>query len=396
MKSFGKALMALLWGFTPWLAQARFVIPGFELVYNAPAETRLKARDLRDTGQVWRELIDGAKERLDIAQFYVANRPGSTLDTVIQRLRAAAQRGVRIRFLVESGVDFSYPQTLQELQSIPNLELRRIAYRELSGGILHAKYLLADGQAAYVGSANFDWRALSHIQETGLRIDDARVTGQLQAIFDQDWELQARLTGGQTIAPMPGAALPDTTKSSYLVASPKAFNPPGVPDSQSELARLLNGAQKHIRVQVMTYSPLSFGGKGRRRLYPVLDNALRGAAARGVQVQLMVADNNLKPPDGQWLKSLALVPHIQIRAVTIPQASTGPIPHARLIHSKLMTIDGDTAWVGTSNWAGGYLDNSRNLEVVMHNPAMAERLDRLFLDLWHSQYAAPVISNKCP
>ena len=45
-----------------------------------------------------------------------------------------------------------------------------------------------------------------------------------------------------------------------------------------------------------------------------------------------------------------------------------------MIHSKLMTIDDEIAWVGTSNWTGGYLDNSRNLELVLHSAAMSGRL----------------------
>jgi hypothetical protein len=38
-----------------------------------------------------------------------------------------------------------------------------------------------------------------------------------------------------------------------------------------------------------------------------------------------------------------------------------------------MVIDNQLAWVGTSNWAGGYMDLSRNLEVVLRNEKMAQR-----------------------
>ena len=65
------------------------------------------------------------------------------------------------------------------------------------------------------------------------------------------------------------------------------------------------------------------------------------------------------------------MPNVQIKVVTIPPASSGFIPFARVIHSKLMTIDDEIARVGTSNWTGGYLDNSRNLELVMHSAAMS-------------------------
>ncbi|MGO4611968.1 hypothetical protein AB4142_37090, partial [Variovorax sp. 2RAF20] len=55
-----------------------------------------------------------------------------------------------------------------------------------------------------------------------------------------------------------------------------------------------------------------------------------------------------------------------------------------------MTIDGELAWTGTSNWSGGYFDNSRNLELVLNDDVMAARLDALYEQLWQSRYAAPL------
>ena len=173
-------------------------------------------------------------------------------------------------------------------------------------------------------------------------------------------------------------------------SSPRDWNPPGVRDAQAVLPRLLDSATQRIRVQVMEYAPLSYGPGKTRPFYPVIDNALRRAAARGVKVELMVADWNTGMPAIAWLKSLALVPNVQIKIVTIPPASGGFIPYARVVHSKIMTIDGRLGWVGTSNWSGGYFDNSRNLELVMNNEAMAARLDGLYQQLWESAFAAPL------
>lgn len=185
-------------------AAARFAIPGYELVYTAPVETALQADDLRNTAEVWREMFDAAKTRIDLGQFYVANQDGSLLDGVLQHLKSAGERGVKIRFLLEEkGIRLSTAETLERLKAIPNLELRIIPYQKLSGGILHAKYLLVDGEQAFVGSQNFDWRALEHIHETGLRISDARVVGQIQAIFEQDWRAQALLAQDKPVPTLP-------------------------------------------------------------------------------------------------------------------------------------------------------------------------------------------------
>ncbi|WP_413478190.1 phospholipase D-like domain-containing protein [Serratia proteamaculans] len=372
-------------------ATARFDIPGYELVYTAPVETALQADDLRNTAEVWQQMFDAAKTRIDLGQFYVANQQGSLLDGVLQHLKAAGERGVKIRFLMEEkGIRISTPETLEQLKAIPNLELRIIPYQRLSGGILHAKYLLVDGEQAFVGSQNFDWRALAHIHETGLRISDAGVVGQIQAIFEQDWQAQALLVADKPVPQLPYQPKAETPQGNYLVASPRAYNPAGVIDSQVELPRLLATAKQRVRVQVMDYAPLSYGPEHSRPYYAVIDNALRSAAARGVKIELMVANWNTKKPDIAWLKSLAVVPNVQIKIVTVPPASSGFIPFARVIHSKMMIIDGETAWIGTSNWIGGYLDNSRNLELVLHSPAMSQRVDKLYSQLWDSVYAEPI------
>ncbi|MBN3216453.1 phospholipase D-like domain-containing protein [Pectobacterium polaris] len=366
-------------------------IPGYELVYDAPVETTLTAPDLRPSDAVWISLFDNAQHTIELGQFYVANQAGTRFDTVLQHLRAAGERGVRIRLLLEEkGLKISTQDTLEQLKTIPNLELRVIPFERLSGGIVHAKYLLVDGKQAYMGSQNLDWRALEHIHETGLLIDDPRVVTQISAIFEQDWQAQARLAHGETVPPLPAATQPADRSGNYLVASPKAFNPAGVIDSEEELPRLLAEAQQLVRIQVMDYVPLSYGPEKTRPYYAVIDNAIRTAAARGVQIELMVSEWSTKMPNIAYLKSLAMLPNIQIKTVSIPQASSGFIPFARVIHSKIMTIDGKKAWIGTSNWSGGYLDNSRNLEMVIQNPAMAQRVDMLYTQLWNSEYAHPL------
>lgn len=188
----------------------------------------------------------------------------------------------------------STAETLEQLKAIPNLELRIIPYQKLSGGILHAKYLLVDGEQAFVGSQNFDWRALEHIHETGLRISDAKVVGQIQAIFEQDWQAQALLAQDKPVPALPDSPPTAQPQGNYLAASLRAYNPAGVIDSQAELPRLLAGAKRRVRVQVMDYAPLSFGPERSRPFYAVIDNALRSAAARGVQIELMVANWNTK------------------------------------------------------------------------------------------------------
>ncbi|NHZ88158.1 phospholipase [Massilia sp. CCM 8733] len=385
------ALLALVLG--PQ-AQAGFSIPGYELVHTAPVETTLVNADLRSSTSVWTQLFDEARSEIVIGQFYAISKGGTPFDKVVERLEAAGKRGVTIRFLLDKkGIGLSDPGTLERLRKIPNLELRVLDYAQLTGtGIIHAKYLAVDKKAAFIGSQNFDWRAFTHIHETGLLITDAAMVAQVQAVFERDWQAQSLLASKLAVPRAVSASV--APQAAQLVASPAAYNPPGVADSEVVLPALLADAKHEVRIQLLDYAPLGYGPDNTRPYYGVIDNAVRAAAGRGVKIKLMVSNWNTDQPGIAYLKSLALLPNVEVRIVTLPVASSGPIPFARVIHSKTMTIDGKLAWVGTSNWAGGYFDKSRNLEVVLRNEKMAQRLGALHEQAWSSSYAAPIEIGK--
>ena len=390
-----RSLFALC-AFLAGSAHAQFTIPGYELVQTTPVETTLAASDLRDSLTVWTEMLDGAREEIVIGQFYAASRAGAPFEKVMQSLAAAGARGVKIRFLIDKkGTGISKKETLEQLRKIPNLELRVLDYSKLTGnGIIHAKYLVVDRKVAFVGSQNFDWRAFTHIHETGLRITDPATVAQVYGVFQKDWAAQGELAAGRQVTLTPLASPDVAVRDAQLLASPYGMNPAGVVNSEAALPALLAEAQREIRIQVLDYAPLSYGPNGTRPYYGVIDTALRAAAARGVKVKLLVSNWNTEKPAIAYLKSIALVPNVEVKIVTLPQSSTGFIPFARVIHSKTMVIDGKTAWIGTSNFAGGYFDKSRNLEVVLRNEKMAQRVLQSQDQLWNSEYAAAIDINK--
>ena len=151
---------------------------------------------------------------------------------------------------------------------------------------------------------------------------------------------------------------------------------------------IIGEAQEEILVQNMEYLPLTYGRPPRS--YPVIDNALRAAAVRGVKIKLLVSHWTTEEPGIKHLQSLAVLPGVEARVITIPEAKSGPIPFSRVAHSKYMVVDGKTLWLGTSNWRGGYLDDSRDLELVIRDPALAARAAAVQKHLWDSAYTAPL------
>ena len=165
-----------------------------ELIETTPVETTLGSAELAETADTWLDMIASAETSLDGAFFYASNEPGSRLETVVQAVEAAAARGVRVRFLADVKFQKTYPATLARLDAAENVEVRLYDLSKATGGVLHAKYLVVDGREAYLGSANFDWRALEHIQELGLRVRAPRLARDLQSVFDSDW----RFAGGES------------------------------------------------------------------------------------------------------------------------------------------------------------------------------------------------------
>ena len=366
--------------------------PDLVLVESSPVETPLDHADIPDAHVVWPEMVNGATKTVDVAQFYVSNAPGSRLEPVIQALEAAADRGVKVRVLAEEKFYKQYPETLERLAKRPGIQMRRLDTAALLGsGVLHAKYFVVDGREAYLGSQNFDWRALEHIQELGLRIRVPEVVRSLTDIFELDWGLAS---GGTVPAPSPdkqvGGPFPARVEGGTVRVTP-AHSPQGyLPDPGTwdlpKLVALIDGAKRSVRVQLLTYRAKGRDGS----TFPELEDALKRAVARGVKVELLLADWGKRKGTIEGLQELQAPPGLTVKLVTIPQWSGGFIPFARVVHAKYMVVDGERAWLGTSNWERDYFTKSRNVGLVVEGEAFARQLERFFADTWTSPYAAEV------
>jgi len=363
--------------------------PNLQLVQSVPIETSLEDPRLPLAREVWPEMIRGAKHTLDLAHFYVTNGSDpktSPLEPTLAALEAAGARGVKIRILLATRMLDQDPASVARLRKIPGAQFRAFDFGAENRGVLHAKYFLVDGREAFVGSQNLDWRALQHIHETGLRFSTPALVKPLTAIFETDWAFAA-----SHVRPEQSAATQSATRPTHeLVASPAFLNPPGVRAALPVLEELLGSAMTRIRVQLLTYSPVS----GRVHYWPILDSALRAAAVRGVRVELLVSDWNLAAPAVDHLKSLTLLPNLEIRIASIPDLATGPIPFARVVHSKYMTVDGEVLWLGTSNWSQDYFTASRNVEIIAREKKLATQADGIFDRLWNSRFCTRLDPGK--
>ena len=358
-----------------------------ELVESAPIETTFGHADLPQAADVWLAMVRGASHSLDFGEYYVVDKPGSRLAPILDAIGAAARRGVRVRFLVDAGMARDEPATLERLEKIPGVTVLRLDWAAKNGsGVQHAKYFIVDGREAFLGSQNFDWRSLEHIQELGVRVRVPEIVRALQDVFERDWALGAGEPEPHLAAPSRFPVGVPTRTGKLLVdfeASPSNRLPEKTVWGLPKLTALIDSARRTVRVQLLTYRTTEGGV-----YFDALDTALRRAAARGVHVELLLSDWSTSLGLIESLKSLSLVPGIAVKIITIPPWSGGFIPYARVAHAKYLVVDGERAWIGTSNWERSYFYAARNVGLVIDGAPLSERLDRFFTDAWTSPYAA--------
>ena len=377
-------------GFRAFAVQEASTVPRatLELVQTIPTGTQLGLDGLREAHEVWPAMIDSALKRIDLAHFYASDREDGRLLATIEALERAAKRGVAIRFLAEKGFHETYPETLDRLNARDGIEMRLLDLRAITGGVLHAKLMLIDAKAGFVGSQNFDWRSLEHIQELGVRFESPALANAYGELFERDWAIAGGAAPPETwaaqgvfdfpIEAADGARVTPVMSPKGLLLRPELWDLP-------RLKALIDGAEETVRVQLLTYKA-THG----REPWDELDGALRAAAARGVDVQLLLSHWSTRASVMGHLKELTVLENIEVRILTVPEDPAGFEPFSRVAHSKLMTVDGERAWIGTSNWEGDYFYASRNVGLILEGGEISVTLDRYFSIGWESDHAEPV------
>ena len=380
-------------------------VPAFQIVESVPEGTAYGEPGVPRTQAVWLDMIRSARKRIDIAAFYITDKPGGgALGPVLDALAARGKSGVDVRVLVDQTFLKDNHDAVDRLRQLPGIAVRELPVSTLTGGVLHAKFMVVDGQSVFLGSQNWDWRALDQIHEIGARITDARFARTFEAAFDFDWQLAdhpALPKAAEAALQAPDFA-PVTEQNpvsldaggedrltAFAAFSPPQLMPHWITQEQAALVRMIEASQHVLRIQVMTLSAIKqYGPKG---WWPQIDAALRDAAARGVEVRIVVADWALRQPMQSYLKSLAVLPGVTVKFSRLPLAPQGFIPFARVEHAKYAVADDDSAYIGTGNWEWSYFNNSVDASVFVHGAAPARTLISIFDRDWNGPYVPPLV-----
>ena len=384
-----KTILAALVLLSPCLYAQSTVSPDIEIVESTPIGTSLDNPDIRNTQEVWLEMIGSAQRSLDLEEYYVSNEPGRLLESVLAAIYKAADRGVKVRLIVDSRMYKTYPESVDSLGHHGSIETRLINFGAIAGGIQHSKYFIVDGKEIFIGSQNFDWRSLEHIHELGLLINNKEIAEVYGDIFDLDWQLASDTTRSKKSTPILHKRYQMPIHIATPTSSPMGYIPDTTLWDERAILALINGARRTLTLQFLSYSTRVWGGG----TYMTIDDAIRNAAKRGVKVRMIISDWEKGSQSVNVLKELSALPNIEVAFTAIHEWSGGYISYARVEHCKYIVADDTTFWLGTANCEKSYFYTTRNLGVVGKSPFVAGTLSKIFLKSWNSPYKELVTQN---
>ncbi|MFO7650668.1 MAG: phospholipase D-like domain-containing protein [bacterium] len=377
------------------------VLAPVEVVETAPEGSGLGDAQVADAIDVLPRLFNSARSSIDLAQFYLLYYPphskGRDLCPLYDALIAAAQRGVRVRIIVDSvtleqSPTETYHRMPRELGSVPGIEVRSVDLRphsDYAGCLMHAKYCLIDGAVALVGSHNWSFGAFRDNREISVVVRDSAYAAELGEVFDADWRSagnpndETRMTkpGPRTrpLVPRPSPLVPGPR---LVVTSPAGLRDSGQLSTAAALATVCAAAESTLDVEVNSISDRVEFGKGKR--FGLVESLLASTARRGVGVRLLV-DKWALEHDAALVRKLDSVPNLSVRVIDITRA--GPNPGAGTMHSKLVIADRRLAMVGSATLSQRQVLECRNVGAVIADSAAISTLARLFERDWFSTYA---------
>ena len=376
----------------------------FQIVESVPVETILEESKLPRAADVWVEMIKFAKKSIDMETFYIANEKGEPLELVIKEIIAAANRGVQVRIIIDENFFSRYPESDNVFRNIPNISLKKIQFGKIAGGVMHAKYFVVDKEDLFLGSQNFDYRALKHIHELGVRVKDKNLAAMFMRIFETDWQLcddysdasikRLKSKSSKKIYTYKNKRTLNTIDYGKVKLYP-AFSPndlvnKGFAKEETELVRFIRNAKDKLYINYFSYSTK---GKDKDSPYTTIDDELRKAAERGVDVKIIFSDWAIKKDAINRIKELSQVKGIEVKLSTIPQYSEGFIPYSRVQHCKMMVSD-KYSWISTANFERSYFYECRNATFIIDNRKVKEELEIVFMRVWNSSYAEKIDVNK--
>jgi cardiolipin synthase len=317
--------------------------------------------------------IRGARTSITYAQYFFEEGP--VAEDVIAALAERCRARIPVHILLDGVGTLSMPLRyvdalgqagcqVKTFRAVRPWALRRANSRN------HRRILVVDGRVAFTGGSGVsakwmgDGRTADHWRDTDVRVEGP-VVEWMQAAFLENWmESAGEALGGEVYFPgrypRPGQVAVQVVRSSPEGGSYAMY---------STLLIALNAARQSIRIT----NP-----------YFLLDDAMMNAVLnrlrRGVKIEVLVPGTI----DHKFVRQASRATWGSLLKAGVRMYEYRPA----LLHAKTMVIDGRWATVGSTNLDPRSFSLSQELNVIVYDRAVAQRLEEVFAaDLAH---AAPV------
>lgn len=263
-------LISLLLLLLCWLSPAQVIFEpvGENAVWTTKEGSVFLSRMLED--------MEAAQNTIEIEYYWFATDEAG--QKVRDMLIRKVQEGVKVRLIIDNFTTPMAKESFYEKMRKAGVELYFVhdfskmgpftAVAHYFGERDHRKIVVIDGHIGYTGGMNFYQRALTEWMDTQLRLEGPAVE-QLRALFEESWKLM----GGGPVEPLHAA--PAGEAVAQVVGS----------RGHEYLDKLyidaLRNAKEYFYLQTPYYAPP-----------PEVVQAFKDAAARGVDVRLMVPEKS--------------------------------------------------------------------------------------------------------
>lgn len=255
--------------------------------------------------------IDQARCAVDVNMYLFTDQ------TVLEALRRAEDRGIRVRVILEKQPFGTFGDQQEMYDQLSSLGVE-VQWAPDAFQYSHAKYMVVDSTVLLVTNQNFTGAGFGGNREFGVVTTDPRYVNEAQAIFNADWN-------GDSVS----------VEIKHLVVSPI--------NARETILGLINGSTESIWM----YSEVLRDEN--------ITAALSAASERNVDVRILVNASADEEDVPYFLDALG---HgVQIRVLDKPY-----------VHAKLLIVDGTQALVGSQNYSFTSLDRNRELGVVIDDP----------------------------
>jgi cardiolipin synthase len=272
---------------------------------------------------------------------------------VLQSLKQAIDRGVRVRVIVDHG----------KYEALPSEQVNLAAYLTGAGAQLHLsnpifprsfpKVILIDERYALIGSACLDTTTFSQYRDYAYVSDEPDIIKDLSRLFENDWRHSA----------YPGQSFP-TYNPTPVITQPDLIVSP-----VNAAYRLVSFIQNAHRALDVTSELLGD---------PTLESELAAAAAKGVRVRLIAPETvNGATRDVQQLQ-LSSLNALKAAGIHIHVTRPPESPESPYMHARTAVADGTRAYLGSISLSPDSATYNREVGLILDDARFVRTLQNQF------------------